>query len=140
MSRNRSKKQKIKKVFGYHLILDLYGCNRKALGSLKICYDYLDKLPDIIGTHKQAPPYIVFTDEEKYPDKAGLSGWVPIVESGIFIHTLTPTRFATIDIYSCKKFDSKIIKKLTMKIFKPRKIEEKYFLRGENYIHPYRKK
>lgn len=127
---------KTKRIFGYHLALDLYSCNPKAVGSLEICYNFLDTLPEIIGTHKQSPPYIIHTDEKKYPDKAGLSGWIPIVESGISIHTLTPTNFVSIDVYSCKKFSIEKIKKFTIKIFKPKKIEEKFFLRGENYIHP----
>lgn len=128
--------QKIRKIFGYHLILDLYNCDPKTVGSLETCYYYLDKLPEIIGIHKQSPPYIIFTDEKKYPDKAGLSGWIPIVESGISIHTIIPTNFVSIDIYSCKKFDPKKVKNFTIKIFKPREVEEKFFLRGERYIQP----
>lgn len=127
---------KAKRIFGYHLILDLYNCDPKAVGSLEICYNFLDTMPEIIGTHKQSPPYIIYTDKEKYPDKAGLSGWIPIVESGISIHTLTLTNFVSIDVYSCKKFNIKKIKRFTIKIFKPIKIEEKLFFRGEDYIHP----
>ncbi|MBI5734009.1 MAG: S-adenosylmethionine decarboxylase [Candidatus Kerfeldbacteria bacterium] len=130
------KTKKVKKVFGYHMILDLYGCNHKACGSLEICYNFLDKITDIMKTHKQAPPYIIFTDGKKYPDKAGLSGWVPIVESGVSIHTLTVTNFITIDVYSCKKFDQKKIKNFIFRIFKPKKYDTKYFPRAVDYIHP----
>lgn len=136
MSRKLKKKKKIRKIFGYHLALDIYDCDPKAVGSLEICYNYLDTLPGIMGTHKQSPPFIIYTDEKKYPDKAGLSGWVPIVESGVSIHTLTPTNFISIDVYSCKKFSIEKIKKITLDTFKPKKIEEKFFLRGEEYIHP----
>ena len=132
----KSTKKKVRKIFGYHLILDLYKCNPKAVKSLEICYYYLDILPEIIGIHKQSPPYIIYTDEKKYPDKAGLSGWIPVVESGISIHTIVPTNFISIDVYSCTKFDTKKIKEFTIKIFKPKKIEEKFFIRGETYIHP----
>jgi len=117
-------------------MLDLYGCDPKIVRSLEKCYYYLDILPEIIGTHKQSPPFIIYTNEKKYPDKAGLSGWIPIVESGISIHTLTLTNFVSIDVYSCKKFDPRKIKQFTLKFFKPKKIEEKFFLRGEAYIHP----
>lgn len=129
-------RKKIKKIFGYHLILDLYHCDPATVGNFEICYFYLDTLPEIIGTHKQSPPFLVWTDEKKYPDKAGLSGWIPIVESGISIHTIIPTNFISIDVYSCKKFDPEKIKKFTIKIFKPKRVEEKFFLRGEAYIHP----
>lgn len=126
----------LKGPFGYHLILDLYECDPKTVGSLEICYKYLDEIPNVIGTNKQAPPYIIYTDEEKYPDKAGLSGWIPIVESGVSIHTLTITNFVSIDVYSCKKFDPQRIKAFTLKIFRPKKVEEKFFFRGEEYIPP----
>jgi S-adenosylmethionine decarboxylase len=132
-------KRKIKssrKIFGYHMIMDCYGCNRKAIDSIKICYDYLDKMTGIMKVHKQSPPFVVYTDSVKYPDKAGISGWIPIVESGVSIHTLTPTGFVSIDIYSCKKYDVKKVRDFTRKTFQPKEIEEKHFLRGEKYIHP----
>lgn len=135
-----SRKNYRKKIFGYHLILDLYNCDPKTVADLGLCYYYLDTLPGIMGTHKQSTPFIVVTDEKKYPDKAGLSGWIPIVESGVSIHTIVPTSFISIDVYSCKRFNQKEIKRFTEKIFKPKKIEEKFFLRGESYIHPKIKK
>ena|ERR1044071_1293097 len=123
-------------VFGYHLILDCYGCNKKAIDSIETCYYYLDTLTKLMKVHKQSPPFVVYTDPVKYPDKAGISGWVPIVESGISIHTLTPTNFISIDVYSCRRYSIERIKEFTQKIFNPREIEEKFFLRGEKYAHP----
>jgi len=123
-------------VFGYHLILDCYGCDQKAIDSIATCYNYLDSMVSIMKVHKQSPPFVVYTDAAKYPDKAGISGWVPIVESGISIHTLTPTNFISIDIYSCKKYSIKKVKEFTCNTFHPSEIEEKFFLRGEKYIHP----
>ncbi len=129
---------KPRKIFGYHLVLDLYDCNVRALSSLEVCYNYLNSMAELIGVHKQSEPVVIFTDPVKYPDKAGISAWLPIVESGFSIHTLIPTRFISIDIYSCKKYDRKAVRKLTSRVFKPREIEEKYFLRGEKYVHPRR--
>ena len=129
-------KLKARKIFGYHMILDLYGCDQKALDSMSVCYNYLNDMADLIKVHKQSAPLVVYTDPIKYPDKAGISGWLPIVESGFSIHTLTPSRFASIDIYSCKKYDPKKVRDFTVKVFKPKDIEEKHFLRGEKYIHP----
>ncbi len=135
-SMKREKTVKQQNVFGYHLVLDCYGCNKKAIDSLEVCYFYLDKMTEIMKVHKQSQPFVVYTDAKKYPDKAGVSGWVPIVESGISIHTLTPTRFISIDVYSCKKYSIKKVKEFTSKVFSPKEIEEKYFLRGEKYVHP----
>jgi S-adenosylmethionine decarboxylase len=132
-------KQKIKApktVFGYHLIMDCYGCEKKAVDSMEVCYKYLDDIVTLLKMHKQTQPFVVYTDPIKYPDKAGISGWVPIVESGISIHTLTPTDFVSIDVYSCKKYNIEKVKAFTRSVFHPKEIEEKFFLRGEKYVHP----
>ena len=136
MSRKPQSREKTRGVFGYHLALDLYDCDPEAVGSLEVCYQYLDTLPEVIHINKQSPPYVVYTDAKRYPDKAGLSGWIPIVESGVSIHTLTPTNFISIDVYSCKEFNIEEIRGFTTKTFSPKRVEEKFFLRGEHYIHP----
>ncbi len=127
------KNKKTRRNFGWHLILDLYSCDPKTVGNLEVCYDYLNTMPDLMGVHKQSPPFIVVTDGKKYPDKAGLSGWIPIVESGISVHTLTVTNFISIDIYSCQKFNNEKLIEFTKRTFKPKKIEKKFLLRGESY-------
>ena len=103
---------------------------------MEICYKYLDDMTTLLKVHKQSQPFVVYTDPIKYPDKAGISGWVPLVESGISIHTLTPTDFVSIDVYSCKKYSVEAVRDFTKSVFKPQEIEEKYFLRGEKYVHP----
>ena len=137
---NTKNKKKVakgpRKIFGYHMTMDCYGCDRKTIDSIKVCYNYLNKMTEIMKVHKQSEPYVVYTDPIKYPDKAGISAWVPIVESGVSIHTLTPTGFISIDVYSCKKYNIEKIRDFTRKTFKPKEIEEKFFLRGEKYIHP----
>lgn len=125
-----------RKIFGYHMIMDCYGCDIKAIDSMEVCYNYLNRMTEIMKVHKQSEPFVVYTDSVKYPDKAGVSGWVPIVESGVSIHTLTPTGFISIDVYSCKKYSVDKVREFTQKVFKPMEIEEKHFLRGEKYIHP----
>jgi len=122
------------KAFGYHYMLDLYGCDKDVIDSVEKNYEYLDNLPESLGMEKQSPPFVIYTDAKKWPDKAGISAWVPIVESGISIHTVTPTNFASIDIYSCKEFDKEKVKKITCDMFKPQQVEEKFVLRGEKYF------
>lgn len=128
------------KPFGWSLLLDLYDCE-VGLGDkkedLQICYDYLEKLPGLIGMERQGPPVLIVTDAQKYPDKAGFSGWVALVESGIQIHTLIPKKFITIDLYSCRKFDPRLVINITKKIFRVKnsqKIEFKFLKRGINYF------
>ena len=92
-------------VFGYQLLLDLYGCKEGVCDDLSLCYQFLDEIVEELGMEKQAPPNIFRSDETRFPDKAGLSGWVPLIESSTVIHTLSPKNFMTIDIYCCKNFD-----------------------------------
>ena len=117
---------KPQKMFGYHLMLDLYKCDHNIVNSLEVCYNYLNDLADLIGVHKQSAPFVVYTDEKLFPDKAGISAWIPIVESGFSIHTISPTNFVSVDIYSCKKFNRQQVRKFTVKIFKPKKVEENF--------------
>lgn len=82
---------------------------------------------------KQAPPSIFFTDAARFPDKAGLSGWVPLVESSVVIHTLSLKNFITIDVYCCRDFDEMMALDSCKKYFAPGKIETQFLFRGMSY-------
>jgi S-adenosylmethionine/arginine decarboxylase-like enzyme len=80
----------------------------------------------------QSPPYI-FRSPASFPDKAGLSGWVPLIESGIQIHTLIPKNFISIDVYCCRNFHSGKILKFARNVFHPQEVEMKKIARGLKY-------
>jgi len=120
-------------VFGYQLLLDLYDCKPGACDDLPLCYKFLDEIVEYLGMEKQAPPGIFYTDAKRFPDKAGLSGWAPLVESSIVIHTLSCKNFISIDIYCCKKFDIDNAKAFVRKFFSPKRMDEQYLLRGTDY-------
>jgi len=82
---------------------------------------------------KQAPPNIFRSDEVRFPDKAGLSGWVPLIESSIVIHTLTPKNFISVDIYCCKAFSVKKAKEMCQRFFGAKRIDEQFIERGWDY-------
>ena len=119
-------------AFGFHLMLDCYRCAPDHLDSIDACYTFLDQLVDEIGAEKQTQPY-VFRTPERFKGKEGLSGWVPIVESGISIHTLTVSRFVSLDVYSCREFDNDRIRAFTKSFFNPCEIEDNFVLRGTKY-------
>jgi S-adenosylmethionine decarboxylase len=119
--------------FGYLVTLDLYGCKEGVCDDLNLCYKFLDELVDKLNMTKQSPPFIFKSDEHKYPDKAGLSGWVPLIESGIQIHTLTPKNFISIDVYSCKKFSTEHISDFAQDYFGCKEVEMNYIDRGVKY-------
>ena len=122
------------KVFGYQLLLDLYGCKEGVCDDLNLCYQFLDDTVSELGMEKQSPPSIFRSDAARFPDKAGLSGWAPLIESSIVIHTLTPKNFISIDIYCCKWFSVEKAKRICRQFFNPLKIDEQYIERGVDYF------
>ncbi|MCA9408825.1 MAG: S-adenosylmethionine decarboxylase [Candidatus Omnitrophica bacterium] len=121
-------------VFGYQLLLDLYDCKPGVCDDLGLCYQFLDDMVADLGMEKQTPPNIFRSDETRFPDKAGLSGWVPLIESSIVIHTLSLKNFITIDIYCCRCFDREKAKEVCRAFFSPQKIDEQYIERGCDYF------
>lgn len=121
------------KPFGYLLTVDLYDCRPGVSDDVQLCYDFLEEIVIVLKMSKQSPPFIFRSDQEKYPEKAGLSGWVPLIESGIQIHTLSKKNFISIDVYSCGKFDPKNIGEYCRKYFGAAKAETNYIERGVNY-------
>ena len=120
-------------AFGFELLLDLYNCRPGACDDLALCYQFLDEIVGYLGMEKQAPPNIFRTPDERFPDKAGLSVWAPLVESSVVIHTLTPKNFISIDIYCCKEFDVTKAKNFVRRFFSPKHMDEQFLLRGTDY-------
>ena len=133
MSEANNGSSKHNKAFGYQLLLDLYDCREGVCDDLGLCYQFLDEAVGALGMEKQAPPNIFRSDERLFPDKAGLSGWVPLIESSIVIHTLTVKNFISIDVYCCKCFDVNIARAMCQKFFGPKRIDEQYIERGQDY-------
>ena len=126
---NESKKE----PFGYLMTIDLYNCKEGACDDISLCYRFLEEIVVALNMKKQSPPFIFKSDEVLYPDKAGLSGWVPLIESGVQIHTLTPKNFISIDVYSCRKFELAHIDKFVGDYFSPKNIETNFIERGLRY-------
>lgn len=125
------------KGFGVSYLLDLYDCTPGACDDLELNYRYLERAVDVLGMTKMSQPIVIHgpTDKGKelYPDKAGVSGWVPLIESGIQIHTLEPKRFVTIDIYTCGCFEREKILQFTLDTFDPKHYNEQLIERGTKY-------
>lgn len=120
------------KPFGYILMLDLYGCTPGACDDIALGYRFLETIVNELGMTAQAPPFI-FRSPQQYPDKAGLSGWVPLIESGIQIHTLIPKNFISIDIYCCHEFDAEQVVSVANDFFAPKAVERNQVARGLRY-------
>ncbi len=119
--------------FGFQLLLDLYDCKEGVCDDLSQCYQFLDEIVGELEMEKQSPPSIFRSDATRFPDKAGLSGWAPLIESSIVIHTLTPKNYISIDVYCCKAFSLEKARTMCRKFFAPKKIDEQYIERGMDY-------
>jgi S-adenosylmethionine/arginine decarboxylase-like enzyme len=128
---------KITIPFGYSYYLDMYDCREGAADDLELHYRFLERVVDKIGMTRMSQPVVMHgptkDGDEIYPDKAGVSGWVPLIESGIQIHSMEPKRFITLDVYSCNKFDSEIIYNYAKECFGFIDSEHNFFVRGRNY-------
>ena len=125
------------KPFGYSYYLDMYDCREGAADDLELHYRFLERVVDKIGMTRMSQPVVMHgptrNGVETYPDKAGVSGWVPLIESGIQIHSMEPKRFITLDVYSCNKFRTEIIYNYAKECFGFDSHEEHTFVRGKKY-------
>jgi S-adenosylmethionine decarboxylase len=119
--------------FGFQLLLDLYECQPGVCDDLGRCYDFLERIVKVLQVEPQSPPFIFRTDGRRFPDKAGLSGWVPLVESGVQMHTLSEKDFISIDIYSCRAFEVEPLKAFVRRTFAPKRMDEQFLERGLDY-------
>jgi len=117
-------------AWGYHLLLDCFGCSTKACSDLDVGYEFLDKICLFLKMTKQTQPYIFKTCETAFPGKPGYSGWIPIIESGIQIHTSANNHFISIDVYSCKAYDPDEVEQFVRNWFQPVEIERQLVHRG----------
>lgn len=126
------------KPFGYSYFLDMYNTKIGTADDLDLIYRFLEKLVDEIKMTRMTPPIVVHgpTDnngKELYPDKAGVSGWVGLIESGIQIHAIEPKRFISLDVYSCSQFEPTTILNFAKKYFEFEQYEDHYIPRGMKY-------
>jgi S-adenosylmethionine decarboxylase len=121
-------------MFGPHLTIDLYGCDPELLNSASHIYKILDEMPTLLHMRKITKPQILpYEGTPGTFDKGGVSAFVIIATSHISIHTFVHQRYASIDIFSCKAFDTnKAIRYISEK-FKAKKAETNLLTRGREF-------
>ncbi|MCB1056100.1 MAG: S-adenosylmethionine decarboxylase [Acidobacteria bacterium] len=118
--------------WGFQLILDCFGCSHEACCDLDRGYEFLDKICIHLKMTKQTQPYIFKTCETAFPGRPGYSGWVPIIESGIQIHTSAHNQFISVDVYSCRPFDQEEVVEFTKRWFNPTHVDTAFLHRGKS--------
>lgn len=120
-------------TFGLHQTLDCYKCDEEALDDLETVSRFLNELVFSIGMRKMLEPVVMQAPPVTEKDGGGVSGFVMVNESHISIHTFTNRRFLTMDVYSCKKFDTEKVKELVTKFFGAGAFEENIINRGKKF-------
>jgi S-adenosylmethionine decarboxylase len=118
--------------FGVHLMVDGYGCERTALEDMNLIYNFLDSYPSQMDMTKIMPPY-VFRYNGAVPEDWGISGFVLIAESHISIHTFPEKQYLSLDMFSCKPFDTQLAVQTIKKYFSIQKHEMKVLDRGQEF-------
>jgi S-adenosylmethionine decarboxylase len=118
--------------FGPHLMLDGYGCEKPKLEDLDLIYRILEELPVRIGMTRIMPPY-VFKYSGLKPEDWGISGFVLIAESHISIHTFPEKNFVSVDIFSCKPFNTEFASTYFKEAFGMEKVESNVLDRGTEF-------
>lgn len=125
------------KPFGYSYLLDMYDCRPGAADDMEITYRFLEELVDKLGMTRMSQPFVIHgptaNGVELYPEKAGVSGWVPLIESGIQIHSIEPTHFITLDVYSCREFNPEVVLNFARVMFGFCKHQDHFVERGSKY-------
>lgn len=126
-------KNKLKKPYGFELIMDLHDCNVSKFNRTSL-RKYFTKLCKAIEM-KKCELYFwddvgVPTEEKQTsPHTKGTSAVQFILTSTIVIHTLDLLKTVYVNIFSCKSFDRKIAEKLTKEWFDAKKLKSHFIER-----------
>lgn len=119
-------------TFGLHLMVDGYGCDPSRLDDEEFISRFLSEFPEDIGMTKLMSPYVIgyeSTDRET----CGLSGFVLIAESHVSIHTFPSEGYVSIDVFSCKPFDTRAAETEIVRRFGITRLEHNILDRGIEY-------
>ncbi len=121
------------KPYGYELILDLHGCDRRTFNRDSI-EDYFKKICKQIKMTRcdlhfwddvGVPP----EEQQTSPHTRGTSAVQFILTSTIVIHTLDLMGAVYINIFSCKKFDEKLAETFTKEWFQAGEVHSHFIER-----------
>lgn len=112
-------------VFRKRYIIEVTSPKVRTSG-IDIYYEFLMQLSDKIKMHVLVPPTIVKVPVENAYNKhlsdtndCGITATMVWLESGVQLHTWPEYSFMTIDIYSCKDFNTDDVDEVLKSFFKP---------------------
>ena len=117
-----------KKIFGYELVMDLFGCDKKVITSKKKLQQYTTKLCKLIKMKRYGKTLLPYFGEKEEFTK-GYSLVQLIETSSITGHFSDYWGTAYINIFSCKRYDAKLAKKFTKEFFKAKRMKSNLLIR-----------
>lgn len=130
-----SRKETLGNLIGYgpHLTYDGYDADCLRLNDMQVVFDFLLKLPTIIGMQRLTQPYVMSYDGADKPNDYGVTGIVIIATSHISIHTYPYDKTFFLDIFSCRRFDQEKALAFIRKTFSAKKEEVNLVVRGKYF-------
>ncbi|MEW6009553.1 MAG: S-adenosylmethionine decarboxylase [Candidatus Omnitrophota bacterium] len=117
-----------KHIYGYELIMNLYGCDKKILTSRKKLQEYVDKLCKLIKMKKFGKTLIPYFGENKAFTK-GYSLVQLIETSSITGHFSDLWGQAYINVFSCQTFDHVLAREFTRQFFSAKRVKNTFLVR-----------
>lgn len=118
--------------WGYHLMLDIHGCDQARIQSRQHVSDFCEDLVKKIDMEAIGKPWIEQTAMH-LPDKAGFTMVQIIQTSSIVAHFIDESGDIYLDVFSCKKFDTKDVVKCVDEWFKPKVQRENFITRQAGF-------
>lgn len=89
--------------------------------------DFLLKLPEALSLRVYSDPTIHFTSGQGKEENQGYDGFIPLIDSGIYIGVWANKKFISSVIYTCKDFSTEKAIEFTKDFFQTTEIEFKEF-------------
>jgi len=120
--------QEPKVIFGWELIMDLYGCNKHTISDEKEIRRFARELCDVIDMKPYGDPQTPYFGENQEHTK-GYSLLQFIETSAITGHFSENTGAAYINIFSCKEYDMELAEKFTKNFFGAEDVHSRFIIR-----------
>ena len=95
--------------------------------SEEVVKNFLIKLPEFLSLRVYSDPVIHFTSGQGKEENQGYDGFIPLIDSGIYIGVWANKKFISSVIYTCKDFSTEKAIEFIKDFFKTTEIEHKEF-------------
>jgi len=117
--------------FGYHLSLDAYECDGNTMLDEGLVRRFLKTLASSIKMkiHESDRMSVQVEVFGNSPKTLGVTGWCPLTDSGITIHTVNATGNLYLDVFSCCQYDCSMVERVVTDFFEPAQMRTNYRVR-----------